>query len=218
MPKLSDTQRAFLVEATSRYHQSLPGSPAEEYLASRGLDGKELEKFRLGIVDDPLPGHDMYRGWLAIPYLRWSPGLGWGVITMRFRCIQDHDHGRHSKYMAHPGGGVNIYNTMSVLQNDDEIAICEGELDAVSANLAGIPAVGVPGAENWKPMYARIFKGYDKVFILADGDQAGKDFAFDVMKTLPNGRIISMPEGEDVNSTVKKFGKTALLKRMGKDG
>jgi DNA primase len=216
LPKPSATQLAFLMEATSRYHQSLPGSQAEGYLASRGLEGDELKRFRLGVVDDPLPGHDMYRGWLAIPYLRYSPGQGWCVVNMRFRCIQDHDHGKHSKYLAHPGGGVNIYNTLSVLKTNDEIAICEGELDAVAAELAGIPAVGIPGRENWKSFYYRMFLGYDKVFILADGDQAGKDFAFDVMKTLPQSRIINMPEGEDVNSTIQKFGKNAVLKRMGK--
>lgn len=158
----------------------------------------------------------MYRGWLAIPYLRWSPGQGWSVITMRFRCLEDHDHGRHGKYMAHPGSSIHIYNTLAVMGSNDEIAVCEGELDTITAELHGVPAVGIPGRENWKPHFHRMFKGYEKVFILADGDQPGKDFAFDVMKTLPNGRVINMPEGEDVNSTVKKFGQKALLTRMGK--
>lgn len=216
MQKLSDTQQKFLTEAATRYHASLPGSKAEEYLESRGLAGEGLTRFRLGVVDDPLPGHDMYRGWLAIPYLRWSPGQGWSVITMRFRCLEDHDHGRHGKYMAHPGSQIHVYNTLSVLRNEDEMCICEGELDAVSAELNGLPAVGIPGRENWKSFYYRMFLGYEKVYILADGDQAGKDFAFDVMKTLPNGRIINMPEGEDVNSTIQKFGMNAVLKRMGK--
>jgi DNA primase len=204
------------MEATSQYHKSLSGSPAEEYLANRGLMGEELKKFRLGVVSDPLPGHDMYRGWLAIPYLRYSPGQGWCVITMRFRCMEDHDHGKHGKYMAHPGSQIHVYNTMSVLRNNDQICICEGELDAVAAELIGLPAVGIPGRENWKPHFHRMFKGYDKVFILADGDQAGKDFAFDVMKTLPRGRIINMPEGHDVNSTIQTYGKNAVLTRMGK--
>lgn len=216
MQKPSTTQLAFLMEATSQYHKSLSGSPAEEYLANRGLMGEELKKFRLGVVSDPLPGHDMYRGWLAIPYLRYSPGQGWCVITMRFRCMEDHDHGKHGKYMAHPGSQIHVYNTMSVLRNNDQICICEGELDAVAAELIGLPAVGIPGRENWKPHFHRMFKGYDKVFILADGDQAGKDFAFDVMKTLPRGRIINMPEGHDVNSTIQTYGKNAVLTRMGK--
>lgn len=158
----------------------------------------------------------MYQGFLAIPYLKYSPGQGWCVVTMRFRCLEDHDHTRHGKYMAHPGSSIHIYNTLSVQRNNNEISICEGELDAVAAELIGLPSVGIPGRENWKPPFHRMFKGYERVYILADGDQAGKDFAFDVMKTLPNGRIINMPEGEDVNSTIEKFGKNAVLKRMGK--
>lgn len=216
MQKPSSTQLAFLMEAASRYHQSLSGSPAEEYLANRGLTGDGLRKFRLGVVSDPLPGHDMYRGWLAIPYLRFSPGQGWSVITMRFRCMEDHDHGRHGKYMAHPGSQIHVYNTPAVLRSNDEICICEGELDAIAAELIGLPSVGIPGRENWKPPFHRMFKGYDKIYILADGDQAGKDFAFDVAKSLPRARIINMPEGHDVNSTCQVFGKDAVLSRMGK--
>lgn len=216
MRKPSSTQLNFLMEATSRYHKSLTGSPAEEYLANRGLAGEELKKFRLGVVEDPLPGHDMYRGWLAIPYLRYSPGQGWCVITMRFRCIENHDHGKHGKYMAHPGSEVHAFNTMTMLRTNDEICICEGELDAIAAETIGLHAVGIPGRENWKSHFYRMFLGYDKVFILADGDQAGKDFAFDVMKTLPRGRIINMPEGHDVNSTIQTYGKKAVLTRMGK--
>lgn len=158
----------------------------------------------------------MYRGWLAIPYLRWSPGQGWCVITMRFRCLEDHEHARHGKYMAHPGSQIHIFNTLSVLRSNDEISICEGELDAISAELMGLPSVGIPGRENWKSHFHRMFKGYERVYILADGDEAGRDFAFDVMKTLPKGRIINMPDGEDVNSTIKKFGANSVLKKMGK--
>src|SRR5690606_22396316 len=75
MPKLSDVQKKFLETATSQYRESLPGSPAEEYLASRGFQpgNTAVGKFRLGYVADPLPGHEMYRGMLAIPYLRRSP-------------------------------------------------------------------------------------------------------------------------------------------------
>lgn len=216
MPKPSITQKAFLMEATSRYHQSLSGSHAEEYLANRGLKGEGLTKYRLGVVDDPLPGHDMYTGWLAIPYLRWSPGQGWAVVAMRFRCLQDHDHGKHGKYMAHPGSEVHVFNTLSVLRQDNVMCICEGELDAIAAELIGLHAVGIPGRENWKSHFPRIFKGYEKVFILADGDQAGKDFAFDVAKTLPMARTINMPEGHDVNSTIQTYGANAVLSRMGK--
>lgn len=221
---LSITQKQFLVDATTRYHKAMAGSMAEQYLDNRGLLVHGIDRFRLGIVDDPLPGHEMFRGWLAIPYLRWSPGQGWSVVTMKFRCIQDHDcgeaHQNVGKYMAHPGGGSHVYNTLSILENEDDIAICEGELDAITACLAGIPAVGVPGIENWKPFYHRMFKGYKKVWMFADRDDSkgqGMSFARKLANEMGNLVIIPMPVGHDVNSTVSEYGSGVLLKAIGRE-
>lgn len=221
---LNPTQKAFLVDATTRYHKALAGSQAEQYLVKRGLQGTGLERFRLGVVEDPLPGHEMFRGRLAVPYLRWSPGQGWCVITMKFRCIEDHDcdeaHPKAGKYMAHPGGGVHVYNTLAILENEHEIAICEGELDAITSCLAGIPAVGIPGTENWQHFFRRMFKGYDKVWMFADRDDGkgqGMAFAGKLANEMKNLIIVPMPIGQDVNSTVTEYGPNVLLKAIGRD-
>jgi DNA primase len=226
----SEELKTFLARATKEYHESLRGSPAEEYLVSRGLLSPEnqegLSRFRIGYVDNPLPGHEMYKGWLAIPYLRLGPSKtgplrGWSIATMKFRCIQDHDceqtHPRIGKYMSHPGSNSHLFNTLDIQNSDDEIAICEGELDAITAHLCGIPAVAVPGVKNWKDQYYRLFKGFKTVWIFADGDTWGEGLA----KKLSDGmgdklRIIKMPDGEDVNSMVLKHGKQALLKGIGR--
>jgi DNA primase len=227
----SEELKTFLAKATKEYHESLPGSPAEGYLESRGLLNPEnreaLSRFRIGFVDNPLPGHEMYRGWLAIPYLRLGPSKsgalkGWSIATMKFRCIEDHDceqvHPRIGKYMSHPGSNSHLFNTLDIQNSDNEIAICEGELDAITAHLCGIPAVAVPGVKNWKDHYYRLFKGFKTVWIFADGDTWGEGLA----KKLSDGmgdklRIIKMPDGEDVNSMVLKHGKQALLKGIGRE-
>lgn len=222
----SEELKKFLAKATSEYHRSLEFSPAEEYLARRGLLSPEnevaLSRFRIGYVDNPLPGHEMYRGWLAIPYLRWGPSGTWSVATMKFRCIENHDceevHPRMGKYMSQPGADTHLFNTRDIQKSDREIAICEGELDAITAHLAGIPAVAVPGVKNWKDQYYRLFKGFEVVWIFADGDSWGEGLA----KKLSDGmggklRTISMPPGEDVNSMVLKYGKKALLKGIGRE-
>ena len=76
MQRLSESQKKSLRDATLAYQRAFPGSPAEEYLASRGLGfpsiKEEMDKFMLGYVAEPLPGHEQYQGMLAIPYLRWS--------------------------------------------------------------------------------------------------------------------------------------------------
>ncbi|WKW87272.1 DNA primase [Mycobacterium phage Chargerpower] len=208
MQKLSESQRAYLWEATSRYRSSLPGSPAAEYLASRGVLG--ATQFGLGFVDDPLPGHELYRGCLAIPYLRWSSWRGWSAASIRFRRLDD----GKPKYMTLPGDKPRLFNTNALTNYSRDMAITEGEIDAVTAEMVGIPTVGVPGAQMWKPHFRELFLGYRNVNILADGDEPGLEFAKAVAKTLPNARIIPMPDGEDVNSLVMKQGKDALLERI----
>ena len=208
MQKLSESQRAYLWDATSRYRESLPGSPAAEYLASRGIP---LEtKFGLGYVADPRPGHEMYRGCLAIPYLRWSPWRKWSAASIRFRRLDD----GHPKYMTVAGDKPRLFNTKALTNYSKDMAITEGEIDAITAELAGVPTVGVPGAQMWKPHFRELFMGYRNVNILADGDDAGMEFARAVAKTLPNARIIPMPNRSDVNSLVNTQGKDALLERF----
>lgn len=152
----------------------------------------------------------MYRGCLAIPYLRWSQWRKWTVASIRYRRLD----GGSPKYLSMPGEKNRIYNTHALTSYSKDMAICEGEIDTITANLAGVPAVGLAGSQTWKPFMRELFLGYRNVNILSDGDEAGMDFARQVAKTLPNARIIPMPDGEDVNSLVTTQGKSALLERI----
>lgn len=227
----SAEQKQFLARATREYKLSLPGSPGQEYLESRNLltpdSQRALSRFQIGYVNNPLPGHEWYQGWLAIPYLRFAPGReddemrGWSVATMKFRCIEDHDceivHPKRGKYMAHGGTNTHIFNTIDLQSSDDEIAICEGELDAITAHLCGIPAIGVPGVQNWKDPYFRLLKGYKRIWMFADGDSYGEGLAKKIADRMGDKvSVIKMPDREDVNSMVGKYGKSALLKGMGR--
>jgi hypothetical protein len=215
MQRLSASQRDWLRQATVRYHQALPGSPAAEYLGTRGLMDPAIvdqtNQFRLGYVADPLPGHEGYRGMLAIPYIRYSQEYGWGVVSIRFRKLQD---GVDNKYLTVAGDRPRLFNTQALLRRSPSIAITEGELDAITAELCGVPAVGVPGSQMWKPHHVEPFLGYKDVFILEDGDDAGREFSNKVKSSLSNGKIIPMPPGEDVNSVVVQGGPTALTRRL----
>lgn len=224
----SGVQKKFLERATKEYKASLLGSPAEEYLVSRKLltpeNQEALLRFRIGYVENPLPGHEWYKGWLAIPYLRRGPSGGWTVATMKFRCLELHPgsceeaHPKMGKYMAHPGADTHIFNTLDIQNSDDEISICEGELDAITAHLCGIPSIGVPGVQNWKDHYFRLLKGRKKIWMFADGDSYGQGLAKKIADRMGDKvSVIKMPDGEDVNSMVGKYGKAALLKGMGRE-
>lgn len=169
-----------------------------------------MNRFRLGYVGDPLPGHEMYQGMLSIPYLRWSADKEWAVVSIRFRRLDENK----PKYLTLAGDRPRLFNTMALLKDTPNVAITEGELDAITATICGIPSVGVPGAQNWQPHFREPFLGYRNVYILADGDDAGMQFATQVSATLPNSKIIPMPSGEDVNSVVTTKGKDALMERI----
>lgn len=226
MHKLSDMQKKFLVEASRRYNQALEGSPAEEYLANRGLVGPKADALGFGYVKDPLPGHEYQRGRLAIPYLRPSPEGGISVINIKFRCIENHNckdaHPNVGKYTAQTGGGIHIYNTNAIIRSHDEIVMCEGELDAATWEVIGMDAIGLPGTESWQPHFGRIFSGYAVIYFCVDDDVKGQGKAMaDKISQDPYLRGVQFKQipmpGGDVNSVYMEEGEEALWKSIGKE-
>lgn len=193
--RLSSSQKNFLLQATQRYAAKI--ELAEEYLLSRQLSVEEAKVFHLGVVDDPLPGHEAYKGRLAIPYITPS-----GVVDIRFRGMNNED----PKYMGLVGAKTTMFNTQACFVADKYICVTEGEFDCIVMTVKTIhPTIGIPGANNWKSHYAKILDDFDTVIVLADGDSAGLEFGKKISRELGNVNIISMPEGEDVNSiTIKK--------------
>jgi len=188
--RLSNSQRAFLLQATETYKASI--HLAKDYLASRGLSVEEVQRFHLGVVEHPLPGHEGYTGRLAIPYVTPS-----GVVDIRFRTMSGGD----PKYMGMPGAKTTMFNSQAVLTADGYICVTEGEIDCITVVAkTNHPSVGIPGANNWKPYYSKILDDFETVIILADGDAAGLEFGKKITRELGNANIVQMPEGHDVNS------------------
>lgn len=206
MPRLSPSQRESLNSAVSRFHAALEGSPAEEYLAQRGLSSSDIGKFRLGYVEDPPPEYSKYEGKLAIPYLRWHPRFGWGTVDIRFRALDN----QKPKYMSMPGSRPRLFNTNALMQAGSEVGIAEGEIDALSLTVSGMPTVGVPGATSWQEHWFPLFEGYRRVNIFTDGDEPGEKMARKLAKRMKNARVILFPDGEDANSVLQDGGAEKL--------
>ena len=157
-------------------------------------------------MKDALPGHEAYAGRLAIPYLTPS-----GVVDIRFRSMQNED----PKYMGMPGAKTTMFNAQTVLSADDYICVTEGEIDTITVVAkTGHPAIGIPGANNWKPYYSKILDDFDTVIILADGDAPGLEFGKKISRELGNVNIVQMPEGHDVNSIVHSVGAEFINERI----
>jgi DNA primase len=185
---------------TARYEENI--HLAADWLESRGLTVDDAALYRLGVVTDDSPESSPYRDRLSIPYL--TPNR---VVDIRFRSMLP----LGPKYLSRPGAEAHMYNVAALWRDSKQIAICEGEIDAIVMDLySGIPAVGVPGVQLWKPHFRRAFADYDRVLVIGDGDEAGRDFANRVASQMENAVAVRMRDGMDVNDLLLYEGVTAI--------
>ncbi|GGK13394.1 hypothetical protein GCM10010124_02430 [Pilimelia terevasa] len=155
-----------------------------------------------------MPGHDRFRGFLAIPYLdhRDQP------LALRFRCLAEHDHraGGHGKYMSETGDTGRMFNVRAVHQAGDVIHVCEGELDAIILAKLGLHAVALPGALAWQPRHRRMLAGFSRVWVWGDPDDAGADFIARIVRAHRAAKGVRLRHG-DVTDTYLHGGGNALL-------
>jgi 5S rRNA maturation endonuclease (ribonuclease M5) len=223
--ELSQTQRDDLERAVRTYQGHV--LEAREYLENRGIDGPIAGHARLGVVRDPMPGHEDYLGRLAIPFL--TPA---GPVDIRFRCITNHgtddlgaersckDAG-HSKYLNLPGKSPRMFNAQALMSDVATVAVCEGELDALIVHHhVQVPAVGIPGAQVWNGQkhYPRMFRPFSRVLVFADGDDAGRDLGKQIAKDLNDTttvQIVRLEQGMDATDTFLLEGAEGLRARAG---
>jgi DNA primase len=218
---LSPALRKSLDKAATLYQEQLVNSETGLcYLNGRGLGPFEAETYRLGYVENPIEGHEAFKGMVSIPYLRPS-----GVIAMKFRRIGE----GKPKYLNVAGCGTHLYNSEALRVPGRIVGLCEGEFDAVVlSGLVGIPSVAIPGATQWKghPYWAALFEG-KQVLIFADIDAGqegnpGEKLAEEIQASLAEARIIRlpMPDSEDgnkmdVNRCFIRYGADEIRKRAG---
>lgn len=207
----------FLEKAATVYHGSLD-QRCLSYLNGRGVEESASAYFRLGLVDDPLPGHEKYTGYLAIPYLK----LG-RVVAMKFRCMEDHDCREvsgHSKHFS--DGGQWVYNSDAIKSPAKVCAWFEGEPDTWVGHQSGFAAYGYPGADAFKghPWWADLCAGFEEVLIFPDNDVSregnpGLRGALQFRQGCPRARICLPPADADVTDMYTKGGPEALWECAG---
>lgn len=185
---------------------------AKDYLLERGINGTMAQRYRLGHVAQPIPGWESYVGRLSIPYL--SPSGE--VLDIRFRLLHDGDF----KYLGRPGVTPRLYEARSLAAGGPLAVIAEGEMSAlVTGYFLQVPTVGVPGVQAWVSRehdhWPRCFDGFDRVLVLCDGDQPGRDLGKAIAQSLEQAVVIHMPDGEDPDSVVLKYGADELRRMVG---
>ena len=203
--KQSILQKELLGKAAAGYAENI--YQAEDYLKSRGIPLEVARLASLGVVAEPETGHEAFKGRLSIPYITKT-----GVVDLRFRSLNP---AVEPKYMGMTGAETKMYNVLDVERASDFIGVCEGELDTLTLSACiGIPCIGVPGANSWKKHYTRLLADFERVFVFADGDQPGTEFARSLARELPV-TIIQLPDGHDVNSMFVQEGVDYFNQKMG---
>ncbi|MGR6088933.1 toprim domain-containing protein [Brevibacterium sp. CSND-B09] len=224
----SNGSKRMLASSAIRFHRELlenQDGPAFAYLSGeRGLSLETIEQFKLGVVSESDEEYGHLAGYLSIPYITpTSPTEWWqNYVDLRFRRGPEMPD-TAPKYRTLPGHPTRLFATTTLANPSDYIVIVEGEVDAMTLIQCGIPAVGVPGVKAWKPYYKNIFAGFERVYILADKDEAkddaevgvGERFAEEVARAVPNPKVIVVPDGGDTNGFYLKHGAAELRGLIG---
>lgn len=127
---------------------------------------------------------------LAIPYRDPSGAL----IRTKYRTPK-------GTFWGRDGEGAPLYgqDRLAASQPGDIILIVEGESDCHAAWQREVPAVGLPGASQWKTQYAELLRG-KHVVVWQEPDEGGATLVALVAKDLPKAKVIRevMVEGQAV--------------------
>lgn len=209
---LASTQKTLLAEALASYQGAMTGSPAEEYvLVDRGLDPVTVAVHRLGYAGPTasIPGLERFDHHLVIPSL----AADGHPVRLKFRSLEPDD---AKRYDQPHGVKQGLFNVRAFLEGSDTIVITEGEIDAMTMQQLGVPAVGLPGNSTWRPHYGRLFDGYNRVVLFKDNDEGGSKTDITEAKIrkespdIPLLAVMVPGPGKDINDAYRA-GQGALL-------
>lgn len=200
-----------LSEAANLYHQNLP-SNVRDYLKGRGLTNEMVDKYKIGFCNEGTQftadketlfkagliyenEEECFRGYIIFPHFYhgrvvYMSGRGWPEK-------------KHKKLEKDKVPLVHLYNEEAV--REKEVIVCEGEIDTLTLLQNGFNACGVLGASSFKEEWVEKFKHCQTVYLSFDGDEAGTKANCKIAELFgPKARLVSLPEGQDVNDFFKE--------------
>lgn len=231
------TKSIIIREAVEFYKTNLfkqESQKALDYLHSRGLTDETINKHRLGYASGGLKEHllakkftedqlhkaaiiggkggDILTNHIVIPYF-----VAGNAITFRGRALSPD---APTKYVTLKGHKAYLYNSDTVWEKKNELAITEGEFDAIMLQQLGIPAVGVPGASSWQDNWDTYVEPamVSRLYVCMDNDDVGKKSASKLAARF-NGRakVIELPIlNGDINEWILKGGTLEQFRELTK--
>lgn len=200
------------------------GGAAGRYLAKRRIFKRTWDSQRLRMIDDyagisrkleaafgledlvrmgffnPAGHLRFYRHILLFPYFDPTGRAAY----MQARAV---DPEAKPKELSLAGHIPLPYNSRLLDGEPGQIYLCEGVIDTLTLLEQGFPAVGVPGAANFKTAWAELFRN-KTVHVAFDPDAPGESGAAKAIERLKSmgieARRLSPPPGMDLNDWFRK--------------
>ncbi len=222
--------------AVAEYAKAL-NKPALAYLQGRGFPGDFVRARAIGYSPGPdylvtrlkKAGYDLHaaeNAGLVNPGGRDAIGAGYIVLPVsvgrRYVDLQGRafpEDGARPRYKNLRGERRHLFGEDHLLSR--YVLLCEGIMDALSAQLAGLPAVATYGANGFRPQWAGKFGGCEMVYVCFDRD-ATRKAAEVAMLFGVRGRVVVLPEDlgphGDLNDLHRATGSperlSAVLRRL----
>jgi putative DNA primase/helicase len=146
------------------------GCTLEAYAASKNLSLEFLTSDDVALEDGTCYVRALGRKVPAveIPYADRDGEL----LANRYRIALGGD----DKFRWERGSTTTFYGLHKLEEAHDAgyVLLVEGESDCHTAWYRGLPAVGVPGVDNWRDEWAEHLNGIPKIFVVIEPDEAGK--------------------------------------------
>ena len=137
----------------------------KNYAAAKGFTDEFLQK--QGLRDQKYQGQPAVR----ISYR----GVDGSEEAVRYRIALEKTEEGDDRFRWRTGSKARLYGLWRLegIRKAGYVVLVEGESDAQTLWYHGIPALGVPGASNWKPEFTEHLEGIERVYAVIEPDQGG---------------------------------------------
>ena len=133
--------------------------------------------------------------------------------------------GSGRRWWERPGVDLILFGLETLPRNPEfaahcGILLCEGESDALASreafavseqpDVVAWYAIALPGSGTWRRSWRSHLLPFPLVYLLGDGDRAGRAMNARIKRDVPWARPVWLPEGEDVRSILQGYGPRAL--------
>jgi hypothetical protein len=138
----------------------------ENYAEAKGLPVEFLQRF--GLRDQKYQRQPAVR----IPYR----GTDGSEVAVRYRTALEKTEGTDDRFKWRTGSKAQLYGLWRLdgVRKAGYVVLVEGESDTQTLWYHGIEALGIPGANNWKPEFAEHLEGVERVYVVIESDQGGE--------------------------------------------